>query len=750
MLQPGDEIDIWVVERPLGQGGMGSVYRCHNRSAQRILAAIKTLDPSLNRVATAKARFVREAEILFALDHPNIVKVRNVRMDAEPPYIEMEFVEGESLESRIYRGPMPVPDALDLFRQAADALRYMHDAGVRHRDIKPSNMIIQKDGQLKLVDFGIATEQDGHTLTEAGQNFGSVSYAPPEWIEPADLDPVRWDLYSMGVVFYELLTGKLAFPIGGIGTSRQKALQVMISKQAHPPLDPGPTFPVDLRRVIRSMTLSKPDQRLGTAAQLVERLGAVDPDHIDAAATFDDYDPGPVSAPTWYPGMQDDSSGHTMVPDGGTMIPDAAPVVPDDRALERAANATPDPSPAPEPAPAPDPAPPTQEAQEPVAAPAPEPEPEPERSKAPVLIGVAVAAVALAGVGWWAWQQSQVEPPPLDPPPVTARAVDVVVTGVPADLPVAVELGGVAPESEGDALFHFAPLEPGPVTAVATLGLDCDTDQGLAAWCSRSEHALAVVAGDGTQTLTLALSPPPDRTVQLSAPRGTTLQWGDAPVELDRKGQGSLVLKPGNYDVIAEHGRCPDAARGCQSTDGQDCPKGCASWADKMVVPWDQGDLTLEIPLVVQGAAAPLLGNGPGPTETPAGAGSAAKAQVTNAQFATWLASHPDWLRDAAIAAGTADDTYLKGWDGASPPAGKGASPAVNVSWSAARAYCAGRGGLADVSAEPLSWPESGPYAWHEYRQADGSPAWLRADGMASTKVGRKDSRAFIGFRCAR
>ena len=105
MLQQGDEIDIWVVEHPLGQGGMGSVYRCHNRSAKRILAAIKTLDPRLNRVASAKARFVREAEILFALEHPNIVKVRNVRMDAELPYIEMEFVSGHSLEAQIRQGP---------------------------------------------------------------------------------------------------------------------------------------------------------------------------------------------------------------------------------------------------------------------------------------------------------------------------------------------------------------------------------------------------------------------------------------------------------------------------------------------------------------------------------------------------------------------------------------------------------------------------------------------------------------------
>ena len=108
VLNPGDEIDIWVVERALGQGGMGSVYRCHNREARRILAAIKVLDPSVSRVPSAKARFVREAEILFRLDHPGIVKVRNVRMEIDTPYLEMEFVDGVGLNERIGDGPTPV------------------------------------------------------------------------------------------------------------------------------------------------------------------------------------------------------------------------------------------------------------------------------------------------------------------------------------------------------------------------------------------------------------------------------------------------------------------------------------------------------------------------------------------------------------------------------------------------------------------------------------------------------------------
>ena len=99
-------IDIWVVEARLGGGGMGTVYRCHNRDATRIQAAIKVLDTRLADSGEVRRRFVREAELLFELDHPHIVKVRNIRMDAEPPFIEMAFVKGTSLRNWIHQGPM--------------------------------------------------------------------------------------------------------------------------------------------------------------------------------------------------------------------------------------------------------------------------------------------------------------------------------------------------------------------------------------------------------------------------------------------------------------------------------------------------------------------------------------------------------------------------------------------------------------------------------------------------------------------
>lgn len=277
MLRPGDTIDIWVVQKALGSGGMGSVYRCHNRDAPRILAAVKVLDTSLRRFPEAEARFVREAEILFQLDHPGIVKVRNVRTATDPSYLEMEFVDGESLEDRLARGPIPIEEALPLMQQVADAVRYLHERGVRHRDIKPANVLVQPNGKPKLVDFGLAVEAEVTRITAHGMSFGTVSYAPPEWITPEQIDPTAWDIYALGTVFYEMLTGLVAFPVSGEGSARQQAMQVIVAKQNHPPLDPGPAFHDDLRDLVSAMTQALPGKRLRDVRDVVDRLAAASP-----------------------------------------------------------------------------------------------------------------------------------------------------------------------------------------------------------------------------------------------------------------------------------------------------------------------------------------------------------------------------------------------------------------------------------------------------------------------------------------
>lgn len=302
MFSPGDEIDIWKVEQALGSGGMGSVYRCHNRSARRILAAIKVLDKGLQRHASIRARFIREAEILFKLDHPNIVKVRNIRIDSDPPYLEMEFVEGTSLEARLEKGAMPIQEALHIAAQLADALAYLHPLGIRHRDIKPSNILVQPDGTVKLVDFGIATESDGSTLAEGGQVFGSVAFVPPEWVQPGRLDPALWDIYALGVCLFEAITGRIAFPVPSHGSPSQRFFQVITAKQNHAPLDPGPGFSPSLRRLIQGMTHSDISQRTASAAHVRDQLREHlqhPPNPTIAAGTAPPLPPAPPAPPLW-------------------------------------------------------------------------------------------------------------------------------------------------------------------------------------------------------------------------------------------------------------------------------------------------------------------------------------------------------------------------------------------------------------------------------------------------------------------
>ena len=739
MLQPGDLIDIWVVEKPLGQGGMGSVYRCHNRSAQRILAAVKVLDPSLNRVESAKARFVREAEILFSLDHPNIVKVRNVRMDADLPYLEMEFVQGDNLEDRIYEGRLELSDALSLFRQAADALVYMHELGIRHRDIKPSNMIVEGSGALKLVDFGIATEQDGVTITESGQNFGSVSYAPPEWVDPDDLDPVKWDVYSLGVVFYELITGRFGFPISGVGTSRQKALQVMIAKQNHPPLDPGVQFPVALRALIRYMTRSRPEDRMATAKEVLDTLSVLDTEHIDADHVFGDEPEHRPTSATWYPGMEDSSD--TMIPD----VEDLEAVR--QEIIERGGSEEPQPPPRgilpsspPEKPPddAPGDAKPTLASKTPT-------EPIVDETKTPSMLPKLAAGVVLLGlVGGAVWMFTQ--PPPA--PELTSRAVDVVVAGVAADTPVTVTLGGQTGTAEG-LVWHFGELDYGDHSVEARVGEGCDAPD--ATWCGVETTSFSLGEGEGVATATITVSAPTAIAITVSAPevKRATGRIGELSFDVGKEPTEVASLMPGKHTLIVESGTCTEEHLGCWP----ECEKVCSSWSEDFVVAWGSEPLAFEAP--IEPGQLALFGGGAKATVAEqlsgGGATTAAAAAVSYAQFSAWLGSHPDWQKDAAVAANKADGNYLKGWTDTTPPAGKDGHAVVNVSWAAASAYCSGRGGLAPLEAEPTTWDENSTrIAWHEYRQNSGKPAWRRSDGGVSTNVGRTDSRAFIGFRCAR
>lgn len=196
----------------LGRGGMGVVYKAYEPALDRYVA-IKELSSTLSGDPALVQRFIREAKAMAALNDPHIVQIHFIGADAEQPFFAMELVDGESLSMLIAReGPLPIVDALNLLHQAAKGLSAAHERGVIHRDIKPGNLLVSKRGQLKIADFGIAQSQHdaSHRLTMTGDVVGTPGYLSPEVCLGNPVDQ-RSDLFALGIVLFEMLTGRLPF-----------------------------------------------------------------------------------------------------------------------------------------------------------------------------------------------------------------------------------------------------------------------------------------------------------------------------------------------------------------------------------------------------------------------------------------------------------------------------------------------------------------------------------------------------------
>jgi eukaryotic-like serine/threonine-protein kinase len=195
------------LERPLGRGGMASVYLGRDTELDRAVA-VKLLAENAAADDGLRARFVREARLAARLSHPNIVSVFDAGEDDGRPYLVMEHVEGETLSELLaQRGRIPPEEVRGLALQAARGLAHAHAAGVVHRDIKPQNLLLREDGTLKIADFGIARAAEGTALTRAGTVLGTAAYLAPEQALGEQATPAS-DVYSLGAVLYELLTGR--------------------------------------------------------------------------------------------------------------------------------------------------------------------------------------------------------------------------------------------------------------------------------------------------------------------------------------------------------------------------------------------------------------------------------------------------------------------------------------------------------------------------------------------------------------
>lgn len=250
----------------LGAGGMGDVYEAIDTQSNRTVA-LKFLAPELTRDEEAQKRFIREAETASSLDHPNICTVNEIGQDDGHLFISMELYEGETLQGRIARERVPYAESLEIARQIAEGLSAAHSKGVIHRDIKPSNIMITHDGQLKILDFGLAKLTSSASVTQAGMTSGTVSYMSPEQTEGKKVD-ARTDLWALGVVLYQMLTGELPFK----GTYDQAVIYSILNEEPPDPTGLAKDVPLRIKTILDKLLAKKPEDRFQTAQDFIAEL----------------------------------------------------------------------------------------------------------------------------------------------------------------------------------------------------------------------------------------------------------------------------------------------------------------------------------------------------------------------------------------------------------------------------------------------------------------------------------------------
>jgi TolB-like protein/Flp pilus assembly protein TadD len=264
----GRTISHFRVLEPLGAGGMGVVYRAEDLRLNRTVA-LKFMLPGYAVDQEATARFLREARSVGALDHPNICNVHEVgESEDRQLFLAMSYYTGETLRDRLTRsGPLPVTEALDIASQIARGLACAHAAGIVHRDLKPANVMLTPDGTVKILDFGLAKARD-QTMTVSGVAMGTVAYMAPEQLFGERVDG-RTDLWSLGVVLFEMLTGQ--HPSRGDDAAHTLTREV----ESHHPRPLNPEVSGSLRRVVDRLLRRNPDERHQTADALLSDLNAL-------------------------------------------------------------------------------------------------------------------------------------------------------------------------------------------------------------------------------------------------------------------------------------------------------------------------------------------------------------------------------------------------------------------------------------------------------------------------------------------
>src|SRR5436309_213349 len=288
--EPGSRIGRYTIVETLGQRGMWKVYLARDPVLSRNVALkVISIRPDLSEEEAGqyRERFLREAQAAGALIHPNIVAVHDIGQDAASgsPYIVMEHVPGQDLKKVILsRAPLPAAEAVGIVVQIAAALDYAHKCGIVHRDVKPANVLITEQGRVKITDFGVA-RLPGSDLTRSDQFVGSPGFMSPEQLKGGQVDG-RSDLFALGVILYQLLTGKAPFE----GESVSEVLYRISTQPAEPPSEKHSDVSPDFDPILEKALAKDPAQRYQTGQEMIAALAPL------AAVEAPDAETGSLAA----------------------------------------------------------------------------------------------------------------------------------------------------------------------------------------------------------------------------------------------------------------------------------------------------------------------------------------------------------------------------------------------------------------------------------------------------------------------
>ncbi|MEE9167431.1 MAG: serine/threonine-protein kinase [Candidatus Neomarinimicrobiota bacterium] len=265
-IQIGKTISHYRILQKLGEGGMGIVYKAEDTKLKRT-AALKFLAPHMVGSKEEKTRLIHEAQAAAALDHPNICTVHEIDEVEGQTFIAMAYIDGESLKERIESGPLKLDQAVDIAIQIAEGLQEAQEKGIVHRDIKSANIMLTEKDQVKIMDFGLAKLGGRTKITKTGTTVGTVAYMSPEQARGEEIDH-RTDIWSLGVILYEMVTGQLPFK----GDYEQAVIYSILNEEQEPITGLRTAVPLELERIVNTSLEKEPSERCQHADDLAVDL----------------------------------------------------------------------------------------------------------------------------------------------------------------------------------------------------------------------------------------------------------------------------------------------------------------------------------------------------------------------------------------------------------------------------------------------------------------------------------------------